>query len=63
VLAVKAVNAKVAVDWSRARQVAAGAHGIPMVISAGGPDLDVILAQAPRVPSKPHWAAVDYADL
>ena len=63
VLAVKAANAKVAVDWSRARQVAAEAHGIPMVISAGGPDLDVLLAQAPRVPSKPYWAAADYADL
>lgn len=63
VLAVKAANAKVAVDWSRARQVAAEAHGIPIVISAGGPDLDAMLAQAPRVPSKPYWAVAVYADL
>ena len=63
VLAVKAVRAKLAVDWTRARQVAGEAHGIPVVISAGGPDLAAVLARAPRVPSEPYWAAADFADL
>jgi len=63
VLAVKAARAKVAIDWSRARKVAGEAHGIPVAISAGSPNLGVVLAEAPRVPSEPYWAAADYADL
>jgi len=63
VLAVKAARAKVAIDWSRVRKVAGEAHGIPVAISAGSPELGVMLAEAPRVPSEPYWAAADYADL
>ena len=63
VLAVKAVNREATVDWSRARQVAKDARGIPVPISAGSPDLDGVLAVASRVPSEPYWAAADYADL
>jgi L,D-transpeptidase ErfK/SrfK len=63
VLAVKAVNREVVVDWSRARQVAGEARGIPVPISAGSADLDGVLAAASRVPSEPYWAAADYADL
>lgn len=63
VLAVTAARANVAIDWSRARKVAAESHGIPVVISVGGPDLGGVLAEAPRVPSEPYWAAADYADL
>ena len=59
----KAVNRAVHVDWSRARQVATEARGIPVPISAGSPDLDGVLAVASRVPSEPYWAAADYADL
>jgi L,D-transpeptidase ErfK/SrfK len=62
-LAVKAAYENAAVDWSRARQAADDGHGIPVIISAGGPDLDGVLARAPRVPSEPYWAAADYADL
>jgi L,D-transpeptidase ErfK/SrfK len=63
VLAVKAVDRSVAVDWGRARRVVEQGRGIPVPISAGSPDLDGVLAQAPRVPSEPYWAAADYADL
>jgi len=62
-LAVKAAYENVAVDWSRARQAVADGHGIPVIISTGGPDLDGVLVRAPRVPSEPYWAAADYADL
>lgn len=63
VLAAKAIDRKVRVDWSRARQVAKDARGIPLPISVGSPDLDGVLASAARVPSEPYWAAADYADL
>ena len=63
VLAVTAARANVAIDWSRVRKVAGESHGIPVVISVGGPDLGVVVAEAPRVPSEPYWAAADYADL
>jgi L,D-transpeptidase ErfK/SrfK len=63
VLAVKAVDREVHVDWTRARQVATDARGIPVPISVGSPDLDGVLAVASRVPSEPYWAAADYADL
>ena len=63
VLAANAIDRKVRVDWSRARQVAKDARGIPVPISAGSPDLDGVLASAARVPSEPYWAAADYADL
>lgn len=62
-VAVKAAYARVTVDWFRARRAVADARGIPVVISGNGPDLDSILARAPRVPSEPYWAAADYADL
>jgi L,D-transpeptidase ErfK/SrfK len=62
-LAAKAVDDSVAMDWKRARKVAEGARGIPLPISAGGPDLEGVLAKAPRVPSEPYWAVADYADL
>ena len=62
-LAEKAAKGKVAVDWRRVRKVANDARGIPVPISAGSPDLDRLLARAPRVPSEPDWAAADYADL
>ena len=62
-LAVKAATGNVAVDWPRARKVAHDARGIPVPISAGSPDIDGVLARAPRVPSEPYWAAADYADL
>lgn len=63
VLAAKAAGAPIAVDWGRARQVAEGAHGIPVPVSVGSADLAGILAAAPRVPSEPYWAVADYADL
>ena len=62
-LAVEAATKKVVIDWSRARQVENDARGIPLPISAGSPELDGLLARAPRVPSEPYWAAADYADL
>jgi len=62
-LAAKAANSPVAVSWSRALRTADDARGIPGPISAGSPDLDGVLGQAPRVPSEPYWAAADYADL
>ena len=63
VLAARAIDREVVVNWSRARQVAKEARGIPVPISAGSPDLDGVLASASRVPSEPYWAAADYADL
>lgn len=63
VLAVSASRRSVAIDWERVRQTAAEARGIPIPISAGSPSLDAIVAEAPRVPSEPYWAAADYADL
>jgi L,D-transpeptidase ErfK/SrfK len=62
-LAVRAAYENVVVDWSRARKAAQDAHGIPVIISADGPELVGVLARAPRVPSEPYWAAADYADL
>jgi L,D-transpeptidase ErfK/SrfK len=62
-LEAKAGGGSIAVDWRRARKVAEGARGIPVSISAGGPDLEGVLAAAPRVPSEPYWAVADYADL
>jgi L,D-transpeptidase ErfK/SrfK len=62
-LAEKAAKGKVAVDWTKVRKVANDARGIPVPISTGSPDLDGLLARAPRVPSEPYWAAADYADL
>jgi L,D-transpeptidase ErfK/SrfK len=62
-LAAKATDGSVAVDWQRARQVAEAARGIPVPVSVGSPDLDRVLAAAPRVPSEPYWAVADYADL
>jgi len=62
-LAVKAAKGKVAVDWSKVRKAANDARGIPVPISTGSPDLDGLLARAPRVPGEPYWAAADYADL
>ena len=62
-LAAKVGDGAIAVDWSRARQVAEGARGIPVPISKDSPDLDGVIAKAPRVPSEPYWAAADYADL
>jgi L,D-transpeptidase ErfK/SrfK len=62
-LAVQAAYENVAVDWSRAKRVAREARGIPVTISAGGANLDAIIARAPRVPSEPYWAVADYADL
>jgi L,D-transpeptidase ErfK/SrfK len=59
----KVGNRAVVVDWSRTRRVAEATRGIPVPISAGSPDLDGVLAQAPRVPSEPYWSAADYADL
>ena len=47
----------------RCNRLVEGAQGIPVVISVGGPDLGVVVAEAPRVPSEPYWAAADYADL
>lgn len=63
VLAASASKRSLAVDWSRVRQLAGEARGIPAPISAGSPNLEDIIAEAPRVPSEPYWAAADYADL
>jgi hypothetical protein len=60
VLAVTAARANVAIDWSRARKVAAESHGIPVVISVGGPDLGVVVAEAPRVPNA-HWVVYAFS--
>jgi hypothetical protein len=53
----------VAVSWSRVLRVADEARGIPVPISAGSPDLDAVLGQAPRVPGEPYWAVADDANL
>jgi L,D-transpeptidase ErfK/SrfK len=51
----KAPGSPGAVDWRRARSAALQARGIPVPISAGSPELDEMLAQAPLVPSTPPW--------
>ena len=62
-LAVEAAKANAAIDWSRVGQVANDAHGVPVPVSAGSPDLDAVLARAPRVPSEPAWAATNQTGL
>ena len=61
----KAVTAKAAqlhveVDWKKARKIARQAHGMPVPVGQGSPDLAEILVKAPQVPSTPHWAPLEY---
>lgn len=52
----KAGEAVGMIDWPRAEQVASEVRGIPVPISHGSPDLDRVVASAPRVPRSPRWA-------
>ena len=56
----KAVDLPVEVNWAKARKVAVQAHGIPVPVGPGSPDLAEILATAPQVPSTPPWAPLNY---
>jgi L,D-transpeptidase ErfK/SrfK len=56
----KALNARsggdqMAVDWTRAEEVARAARGIPVPVSPGSPDLEDVVARARRVPRVPPW--------
>ena len=44
------------VDWEKAREVAGEARGFPVAVSPGSPNVDEMLARAPRVPRTPPWA-------
>lgn len=47
------------IDWDRATQVASEARGIPVPISPASPNLDKLIARAPRVPRIPPWDPIE----
>lgn len=56
----KAADLTVEVNWKKARNIARQAHGIPVPVGPGSPDLAEILAKAPKVTSTPPWAPLEY---
>jgi len=48
------------VNWEKAGIIAREARGIPVPVTAGSPELDELVAKAPRVSSTPPWAPVEY---
>ena len=63
----KAVAASVAddpasVDWEKARDAAQEVRGIPVPISPGSPNLEDVVARAPRVPRIPPWEEAEGRD-
>jgi len=56
----KASDLPVEVSWKKARKIAGQAHGIPVPVAPGSPDLAEILVKAPQVPSTPPWAPLSY---
>ncbi len=54
-LEAKAGDDPTAVDWQKAEEVAREARGIPVPVSPGSPNLDEVVARAPRVPRIPEW--------
>jgi L,D-transpeptidase ErfK/SrfK len=60
VVAKKAPASPDKVNWERAGIIAREARGIPVPVTYGSPDLDELVAKAPRVSSTPPWAPVEY---
>jgi len=56
----KASDSPVEINWGKARKIAGQAHGIPVPVGTGSPDLAEILVTAPQVPSTPPWAPLNY---
>ncbi|MEE4144893.1 MAG: hypothetical protein V2I26_08845 [Halieaceae bacterium] len=59
-LAARTGDRPVEVNQERAQQVALEARGLPVAISGGGADVEMLLALAPRVASTPPWVLEDY---
>ena len=57
---IKAADLAAEVNWKKAKNIARQALGIPVPVSPGSPDLAEILVKAPRVPSTPPWAPLNY---
>lgn len=55
VLAARTADDSTLVDWQKAEEVARDARGIPVPVSPGSPNLDEVIARAPRVPRVPEW--------
>ena len=61
-LEARAGDDPVAVDWTRAEEVAREARGIPVPVSPGSPSLEDVVARARRVPRVPPWGDVGGQD-
>ncbi len=54
-LAARTADDPTLVDWQKAEEAAREARGIPVPVSPGSPNLDEVIARAPRVPRVPEW--------
>jgi len=59
-LAAQTAGRPVEVNREKAEMIAREARGIPVPVTPGSPDLEALVAKAPRVTSTPPWAPADY---
>lgn len=59
-LSVQTARRPIEVNREKAEKIAREARGIPVPVTPGSPDLEDLVAKAPRVTSTPPWAPTEY---